>query len=132
MPLYTFACKECQHSFDLRLGFDADSVTPCPQCRGHAQRRFTPPMTIIFKGKGWRSTTYEFGKDYFGLQKELRDVADRREKRKGSYEEIQETRQHADEQRDTEQQTETATTEAVERGETPDFGGDMGFDGHGH
>ena len=133
MPLYTFACTECQHAFDLRLGFDADSVAPCPQCGGHAQRRFTPAMTIIFKGKGWRSTQYEYGRDYFGLQKELRDVADRRDKRKGSYEDRQESQQHADERRDTERQTETAADEAVRRGETPDFGGgDMGFGGHGH
>ena len=87
-------------------------------------------MTIIFKGKGWRSTTYEYDRDYFGLQKELRDVADRRDKRKGSYEEKLENQQHSDERRDTERQTDNAAGDA---GETPDFGGgDMGFGGHGH
>ena len=130
MPLYTFACRDCHHSFDRRLGFDAESEASCPECGGSAQRRFTPPMTIIYKGKGWRTTQYEYGRDYFGLQKELRDVADRRDKRKGSYEERLESQEHADDRRDTERQSENS---AKEHGESPDFSGpDAGFGGHGH
>ena len=128
MPLYTFACRDCHHSFDLRLGFDAESEASCPECGGSAQRQFTPPMTIIYKGKGWRTTQYEFGRDYFGLQKELRDVTERTERRKGSYEERLESEQHADERRDAGRQTESAAVESTERGETPDFGDG----GHSH
>lgn len=87
-------------------------------------------MTIIFKGRGWRTTTYEFNKDYFGLQRELRDVADRRDKRKGSYEERLEGQQHSDERRDAERQTENAAGDAGETSHSS--GGDMGFDGHDH
>ena len=130
MPLYTFACRDCHYSFDLRLGFDAKSEASCPECGGSAQRRITPPMTIIYKGRGWRTTQYEFGRDYFGLQKELREVAERTKKRRGSYEERLETEQHVDERRDAERQSETS---AKEQGESPDFSGpDVGFGGHGH
>ena len=133
MPLYTFACKKCQHSFDVRLTFNkADSEAPCPECGAGSKRRFTVPMAIIYKGKGWSSTTYEFGKDYFGLQKELKDVSARRERMKGSYEERLESQQNADERRDSERQTEKATSDSLERGEMPEAWSRAMDDGHGH
>ena len=132
-PLYTFGCKHCNDSFDLRMSFNSGSTTLCPECGEKAEKIFTPPMTVIFKGKGWRATTYEFGRDYFGLQKELKDVRSGQEKRRGSYEERLESQQVADESRDAQRQTEKSMTESVKKGEMPGpNGGGMPFGGHGH
>ena len=32
MPTYEYACTECNHHFDLRQGFDAETISECPEC----------------------------------------------------------------------------------------------------
>ena len=100
MPIYEYLCRDCGHRYDLRQGFDVEAVAECPDCCGLGQRQFTPPLTILYKGKGWRTTQYEFGKDYFGLQRELKGIAERTESRRGSYEDRLERQQKGDERAD--------------------------------
>lgn len=59
MPIYDYQCQDpgCGHQFELRQGFDADSVTRCPVCQGQASRLFHP-VPIIFKGSGWYVTDH--------------------------------------------------------------------------
>ncbi len=55
MPIYQYCCSKCNTNFELRQGFDDDSVAACPKCKGEATRRFVP-VPIIFKGSGFYVT----------------------------------------------------------------------------
>jgi len=55
MPIYQYCCSKCNTNFELRQGFDDDSVAACPKCKGEANRRFIP-VPIIFKGSGFYVT----------------------------------------------------------------------------
>ncbi|MBN1689745.1 MAG: zinc ribbon domain-containing protein [Dehalococcoidia bacterium] len=55
MPIYQYSCSKCNTSFELRQGFNDDSVAACPKCKGEAKRRFVP-VPIIFKGSGFYVT----------------------------------------------------------------------------
>ncbi len=57
MPIYEYQCTACDHSFELRQGFDSDPVCDCPQCDSQSRRLFKP-APIIFKGSGFYVTDY--------------------------------------------------------------------------
>ena len=58
MPIYQYACSKCDHSFELRQGFDDENVVACPKCKGKSKRRFMP-VPIIFKGSGFYCTDFK-------------------------------------------------------------------------
>jgi len=55
MPIYQYSCSKCNTNFELRQGFNDDSIAACPKCKGEAKRRFVP-VPIIFKGSGFYVT----------------------------------------------------------------------------
>ena len=55
MPIYQYSCSKCNTNFELRQGFNDDSVAACPKCKSEAKRRFVP-VPIIFKGSGFYVT----------------------------------------------------------------------------
>ena len=55
MPTYQYVCSKCNASFELRQGFNDESVADCPKCKGEARRLFVP-VPIIFKGSGFYVT----------------------------------------------------------------------------
>ena len=57
MPIYEYQCQDCQHRFELRQGYDADTVMNCQVCDGQAKRRISL-VPVIFKGSGWYVTDY--------------------------------------------------------------------------
>ena len=57
MPTYEYQCEACEHRFDLRQSFPADTVTDCPQCGKLAKRRISL-VPVIFKGSGWYVNDY--------------------------------------------------------------------------
>ncbi len=58
MPTYDYRCGHCDHIFELRQGFDAESVSTCPVCQQQAKRLFHT-ATIIYKGSGFYTTDYK-------------------------------------------------------------------------
>ena len=52
MPRYDYQCTVCNHLFELRQGFDAETVTECPKCGKIAERKISL-VPVIFKGSGW-------------------------------------------------------------------------------
>jgi putative FmdB family regulatory protein len=55
MPIYQYVCSKCNTKFELRQGFNDDSVANCPKCKCEARRLFVP-VPIIFKGSGFYVT----------------------------------------------------------------------------
>lgn len=52
MPTYQYACKDCDHAFDLVQRFSEDSLTVCPECEGRLRKIFNA-VGVVFKGSGF-------------------------------------------------------------------------------
>lgn len=57
MPTYEYACKACDHRFEIEQSFHDDALTDCPECSG-ALRKVFSAAGIIFKGSGWHVKDY--------------------------------------------------------------------------
>lgn len=55
MPTYQYACKECDHQFEVVQSFNDASLTDCPQCQGPLRKLFGS-VGVIFKGSGFYRT----------------------------------------------------------------------------
>jgi putative FmdB family regulatory protein len=60
MPTYTYACKKCEHAWDV---FHAMSATPklaCPECDSkRVEKQIGTGAGIIFKGSGFYETDFK-------------------------------------------------------------------------
>ena len=65
VPTYDYQCTECKHLFELKQGFDADTVTECPDCGNIAERKISL-VPVIFKGSGWYVNDYGKKKSTLG------------------------------------------------------------------
>ncbi|WP_026551913.1 FmdB family zinc ribbon protein [Arthrobacter sp. H20] len=52
MPTYAYACKTCDHAFDIHQAFSDDSLTVCPECEGSLRKKFNS-VGVVFKGSGF-------------------------------------------------------------------------------
>lgn len=52
MPTYEYACRDCDHNFEVVQSFSDDPMTVCPSCGGELRKVFSP-AGIIFKGSGY-------------------------------------------------------------------------------
>lgn len=57
MPTYEYACKACDHRFEIEQSFYDDALTDCPECSGTLRKVFSA-AGIIFKGSGWHVKDY--------------------------------------------------------------------------
>lgn len=55
MPTYEYACKSCQHGFEIHQSFTDDALTVCPECGGPLRKVFGN-IGITFKGSGFYKT----------------------------------------------------------------------------
>lgn len=58
MPTYEYACKACDHRFEIVQSFAEDALTTCPDCAQDALRKVYNAAGIIFKGDGWHIKDY--------------------------------------------------------------------------
>ena len=56
MPTYEYACRECEHHFEVVQSFKDDPLTDCPNCSAAALRKVFHPIGISFKGSGFYKT----------------------------------------------------------------------------
>lgn len=52
MPTYAYACKDCDHAFDIHQAFSDSSLTVCPECEGSLRKKFNS-VGVVFKGSGF-------------------------------------------------------------------------------
>ncbi|MFJ5954812.1 FmdB family zinc ribbon protein [Paenarthrobacter sp. NPDC092416] len=55
MPTYAYACKDCDHAFDIVQSFTDSSLTECPECQGSLRKKFNS-VGVVFKGSGFYRT----------------------------------------------------------------------------
>jgi putative FmdB family regulatory protein len=57
MPTYEYACRACEHRFDIVQKMSDDPLVICPECGGELRKVFTAP-SISFKGSGFYATDH--------------------------------------------------------------------------
>ena len=55
MPTYSYACKKCDHAFDVQQAMADAALTECPKCGGELKKVFGN-VGVSFKGSGFYRT----------------------------------------------------------------------------
>lgn len=61
MPIYGYACTECDHRFDALQKMSDPKLTDCPDCgESSLQKQLSAPKFRL-KGSGWYETDFKTG-----------------------------------------------------------------------
>jgi putative FmdB family regulatory protein len=52
VPTYSYACKKCEHAFDIQQALSEPSLSVCPKCQGELRKVFGQ-VGVTFKGSGF-------------------------------------------------------------------------------
>lgn len=55
MPTYSYACKSCEHTFEVQQSIHDAALTECPNCKGELRKVFGQ-VGVTFKGSGFYKT----------------------------------------------------------------------------
>jgi len=61
MPIYGYRCSNCGHEFEIQQRMSDQPLKACPKCQGKLNK-ILYPVGISFKGSGFYTTDYGFGK----------------------------------------------------------------------
>lgn len=61
MPIYGYACKSCEHSFDALQKMSDPKLIDCPECGEPSLRKLLSAPKFRFKGVGWYETDFKTG-----------------------------------------------------------------------
>ena len=59
MPIYGYACKNCEHTLDVLQKISDDSLVDCPECGEPQLRRQLSAPRFRLKGTGWYETDFK-------------------------------------------------------------------------
>ncbi len=62
MPTYQYACRSCDHQFEVVQGFDEAALTTCPACEQEQLRKLFGNVGVVFKGSGFYRNDSRSGK----------------------------------------------------------------------
>lgn len=61
MPIYGYACKSCDHAFDVLQKMSDPRLVDCPECgESSLQKQLSAPKFRL-KGEGWYETDFKTG-----------------------------------------------------------------------
>ncbi len=61
MPIYEYACTNCDHAFDELQRVSDAALVHCPQCDEPALRKKLSAPKFRLKGQGWYETDFKTG-----------------------------------------------------------------------
>ncbi len=59
MPIYEYACKNCDHTLDALQKMDEDPLVYCPSCGEAKLRKLISAPRFRLKGEGWYETDFK-------------------------------------------------------------------------
>ena len=59
MPIYAYACKECDHTLDALQKIADAPLVDCPECGEAALKRLLSAPRFRLKGTGWYETDFK-------------------------------------------------------------------------
>ena len=59
MPIYEYACQDCDHRLDALQKVSEAALVHCPECGKPALRRLLSAPRFRLKGKGWYETDFK-------------------------------------------------------------------------
>ena len=59
MPIYAYACQECDHTLDALQKIADKPLVDCPECGAGALKRLLSAPRFRLKGKGWYETDFK-------------------------------------------------------------------------
>lgn len=59
MPIYEYACKNCEHTLDALQKISDDPLVECPACGQPQLRRLISAPRFRLKGSGWYETDFK-------------------------------------------------------------------------
>jgi putative FmdB family regulatory protein len=59
MPIYEYACKECEHSLDALQKIADAPLVDCPDCGKPGLKRLLSAPRFRLKGQGWYETDFK-------------------------------------------------------------------------
>jgi len=59
MPIYAYACKDCDHTLDALQKIADEPLLDCPECGEPALKRLLSAPRFRLKGQGWYETDFK-------------------------------------------------------------------------
>jgi len=59
MPIYEYACKNCDHTLDALQKISDEPLVDCPECGKPELRRLLSAPRFRLKGEGWYETDFK-------------------------------------------------------------------------
>ncbi len=59
MPIYEYACTNCNHKLDALQKISEDPLVECPECGKSALKRLISAPRFRLKGQGWYETDFK-------------------------------------------------------------------------
>jgi putative FmdB family regulatory protein len=59
MPIYGYACKNCDHTMDALQKMNDEALLECPDCGEPALKRLLSAPRFRLKGQGWYETDFK-------------------------------------------------------------------------
>jgi putative FmdB family regulatory protein len=59
MPIYAYACKECEHTLDALQKIADEPLVDCPACGKPGLKRLLSAPRFRLKGTGWYETDFK-------------------------------------------------------------------------
>ena len=86
MPIYAYACKQCDHEFDALQKVSDAPLTDCPECGEPALKRLLSAPRFRLKGQGWYETDFktENQRNLHGEKEPAKDKEPKKDKDKPS------------------------------------------------
>ena len=61
MPIYEYACRNCEHAFEELQKISEAALVQCPRCGQASLRKLLSAPKFRLKGKGWYETDFKTG-----------------------------------------------------------------------
>ncbi|HHB92787.1 MAG TPA: zinc ribbon domain-containing protein [Thioploca sp.] len=58
MPIYEYACTECEHKFEVIQKMSDEPLVKCPECEKDGLKKLVSAAAFHLKGTGWYKTDF--------------------------------------------------------------------------